>query len=651
MTERPLWTPGPARAAATAMDAFRREVQPIAERPLADYDALHAWSVEEPDAFWGHLADTWMPWRDRPERVRSDDPMPATRWFEGGTLNVVDRLLWPEDVAEDDDAIVASAEETEIVRWSWRRLRAEVASVQTSLRAAGLGPGDAVAAYAANVPETVALWLACAADGLVFTSGSPDFGAEAATARFAQVRPKALFVSPASRYGGRRHDARATSARVAAALPDLRLRVALPVPGMPDAPLPEGFAGWSAFVAATSADATPITRALPFDHPIYVLYSSGTTGRPKAIRHRAGGALLSQWKELRLHADVRPGDVVLYYTTTGWMMWNWLVAALGVGATIVLVDGSPAWPDPLRLFRLTHELGIGFFGTSARFLHGLDAAGARPADLDLSSLRTVASTGSPLSPAGFRYVYEQVGPDVHLASISGGTDIVSCFLLGVPTLPVYAGQLQRPGLGVDLAVYDPQGRPIDGGPGELVCRAPLPSMPLGFVDDPGDVRYRAAYLDRFPGVWRHGDRIERRPEGGYLHHGRSDATLNPGGVRIGSAEVTAPALSLPWVSDAAAVARRVDDDEEIWLFVVTGDDEGLTPARASEVRATIRAGASPRHVPAQVVAVADLPRTRSGKTMELAIADVVHGRTPEHPASAANPEAFEALAEALSDLQ
>jgi acetoacetyl-CoA synthetase len=631
------------------MTAFRRRAEAVAGAPLPAYDALHAWSVARPDAFWAHLADALLPWRTRPDRVRSADPLPFTRWFEGGTLNVVDRLLWPEATPDDALAIVASAEGAATTRWSFAELRAEVARVQAALRAAGLRRGDAVAAYAANVPEAVAALLACAADGIVFTSGSPDFGAEAAAARFGQLRPKALLASPAARYGGRLHDARATCTALAEALPEARVRVALPVPGQPGVAGPPGFVPWAAWTAATSAPAAPETTELPFDAPIYVLYSSGTTGAPKAIRHRAGGALLSQWKELRLHGDVRPGDRVLFFTTTGWMMWNWLVAALGLGAAIVLVDGSPTWPDPLRTWRLAREEAVTFFGTGARFLHGLAADGAAPRRLGLPHLRTVASTGSPLSEAGFRYVYERVASDVHLASISGGTDIVSCFLLGVPTLPVHAGQLQRPGLGVDLAILGEDGREQAAGPGELVCRQPLPSMPLGFVGDPDGRRYRAAYAARFPGVWTHGDRIERRPEGGYVHHGRSDAVLNPGGVRIGSAEVTGPVLTLPEVTDAAAVPRRSGGDEAIWLLVVLRPGAELDEALRGRIRGEVRRKASPRHVPRRIVAVADLPRTRSGKTMEIAIADVVNGRPPRHPGSAADPEAFAALAARLAE--
>lgn len=646
-TDPPLWVPTPERVAQARMTRFRLEAQEVAGRALPDYDALHAWSVSSPDAFWSHLARRLLPWRTRPDRVRSAHAIPDTTWFEGGTLNVVDALLWPEGVADDDLAVIGASEAGPVRRWSFARLRHETARVQAALRRSGLGRGDAVAAYASNVPETLALFLACAADGIVFTSGSPDFGAPAAAARFAQVRPKLLVGSPAARYGGRRFDARATLQELAAALPEARRRVALPVPGEEDPPRPDGFAAWEAWTAGATAHA-PETTPLPFDAPLYVLYSSGTTGTPKAIRHRAGGALLSQLKELTLHLDVRPGDRVLYYTTTGWMMWNWLVAALGAGAAVVLVDGSPVWPDRSSLWRLARDERLTLFGTSARYLHGLASAGVRPVEFDLPSLRTVASTGSPLSVAGFRYVYEAIGSDLHLASVSGGTDIVSCFLAGVPTLPVYAGQLQRPGLGVDLAVFDEAGRPLASGAGELVCRSPLPSMPLGFVNDPGRSRYHAAYAARHPGVWTHGDRIERMPTGGFVHHGRSDATLNPGGVRIGSAEVTGPLASLAAVTDAAAVPRRREEDEEIWLLVVLREGAVLDADLEAAVRTAIARGASPRHVPRRIVDVPDLPRTRSGKTMELAIAGLVNEGRGGDASSAANPEAFEAILRRLS---
>ncbi len=652
--DRPLWTPSEERVLRAAMTGFRRRAEPWSGRVLPDYDALHAWSVDDVAGFWRFYAeDAGLPFETPPERVVSDDPMPGTRWFEGARISYARALLYPASVTDvRQPAVVAVTEAGAEVRLDYGGLRALVRRIQDALRALGLGAGDAVAAYAANVPETLALLLACAGEGIVFSSCSPDFGAEAAAARFGQLAPKALFASPVYRYGGKRFETADAIRSLAAALPGDPELVMLPYPGEP---APAGAPGtpWEAWLpdgagSGSEADAAPRMQALPFDHPLYVLYSSGTTGLPKAMVHRAGGALLSHHKEHRLHSDIRPGDVVLYFTTTGWMMWNWLVSVLAQGATVVLYEGSPSHPDLGALWRLAERLGVTFFGTSARFLHTLQAHGMRPGDdVDLSALRTVASTGSPLSPAGFAYVYRSIKSDVHLASISGGTDIVSCFMLGVPTLPVYAGQIQRPGLGVDLAVLDEQGNDVVGEPGELVCRKPLPSMPLRFLDDPEGVRYRDAYFGVYPGLWRHGDLVMRTAEGGVVALGRSDATLNPGGVRIGTAEIYRPLERIPEVVEAAAVARRQEGDEQVWLLVVLHEGVNLDDELVARIRAAIRAGASPRHVPGRVLQVSQLPRTRSGKAMELAVARLVNGLEVPNASVMANPEALDAIREVL----
>jgi len=629
------------------MEAFRRAAEERHGLRLPDYDALHAWSVREPEAFWGFLAeDLGLPFAAPPVRVRSDDPMPRTRWFEGATLSYARALLHPPGVADDDLAVVAATEGGTERSLTRAELRDLVARTQDGLRRLGVGPGDHVVALAANTPETLALLLACAGLGAVFASASPDFGADAAAARFAQLAPRALFAQVGYLYGGTRFDTAAVRLRerlgVAAA-------VALPYPGLAGGE-PEGFGSWESFLGDGGE---PELRDLPFDHPLYVLFSSGTTGVPKALVHRAGGALLTHMKELCLHCDVRPGDVVLYFTTCGWMMWNWLVSALACGATVVLYDGSPAHPHDLALLELAARHGVTLFGTSARYIHGLAAAGASPRDrYDLARLRTVASTGSPLSPSGFRYVYERVKEDVHLASISGGTDIVGCFMLGVPTLPVVEGEIQRPGLGVDLAAYDDAGRPVLGQPGELVCRQPLPSMPLRLVGDADHERYAAAYFGTYPGVWRHGDLIEFTASGGIVVHGRSDATLNPGGVRIGTAEVYRALEAVPEVLEAAAVGRKLGPelpggafaDEEVWLLVVLRAGESLTPELEARIKAAVREGASPRHVPRVVIQVSALPRTRSGKPMEIAVAKLVNGRPLENAEVMANPEVLEEIA-------
>ncbi len=631
------------------MEAFRRAVEAEQGVAVPDYDALHAWSVREPEAFWGALArHLGLPFAEPPARVRSDDPMPLTRWFEGAELSYARALLHPPGVDDAATAVVAVTEAGDERLLSRDELRRLVARVQDGLLRLGVGRGDHVVALAANVPETLALLLACAGLGAVFASASPDFGAEAAAARFAQLRPKALFATTGYLYGGRRFDVAGVAARLRDLLGGVPA-VALPYPG-PTAEPPAGFAGWTAFLGD---EGEPTLEDLPFDHPLYVLFSSGTTGLPKALVHRAGGALLTHLKELALHCDVRPGDVVLYFTTCGWMMWNWLVSALACGAAVVLYEGSPVHPHDLALFELAERHGVTLFGTSARYLHGLAAADARPGvSCDLSALRTVTSTGSPLSPSGFRFVYERVKADVHLASISGGTDIVGCFMLGVPTLPVYEGEIQRPGLGVDLAAYDEDGRPVTGRPGELVCRQPLPSMPLRLVGDDSFARYRASYLATYPGVWRHGDLIEVTSTGGIVVHGRSDATLNPGGVRIGTAEVYRALEAVPDVLEAAAVGRKVGPelaagvaaDEEVWLLVVLRPGATLTPELQARIKRAVREGASPRHVPRVVLQVSGLPRTRSGKPMEIAVAKLVNGEPVENAEVVANPEVLEEIA-------
>jgi len=645
---QPRWEPSPERAAATAMAAFCRHVREHHDASVVDYDRLHAWSVRDPGRFW----ETYVAWAGIAltgtwRQALSADPMPHVRWFEGASLNVAAALLGGDAVAgAGREALIGVDEAGRREALSWEQLRREVARVQAALAADGVAPGDRVVAFAANRIEAVVLFLACAASGAVFTSCSPDFGLEAAQARFAQVEPRLLVATPRYRYGGREHDVRARVRALAAALPSLRRLVWLPdgsgevcddAPGTP----------WSLWRAndATRVSAPP----LPFDHPLAILFSSGTTGRPKAIVHRAGGVLLTHHKEHRLHCDIRAGDVVCYVTTLAWMMWNWLVSALAQGASIVLYDGSPLAPEPLALWRCLDREGVTFFGTGARYLHGLAAAGVRPrTELRRSALRTLASTGSPLAPTGFAYVYDHVCDDVHLASISGGTDIVGCFALGVPTLPVVDGELQRPGLGVDLAVFDPEGMPLEQGIGELVCRTPLPSMPLGFWGADGAERYHAAYFERYPGVWHHGDLVERTRGGGVVIHGRSDATLNPGGVRIGSAEIYRPLEAFADISEACAVPRRVAADEEVWLLVVLRAGVTLDDAFTQAIRARIRAAASPRHVPKRIVQVPALPQTRSGKAMELAVRQLVNGERVANRDVMADPSVVELLAQVLA---
>ena len=637
--ENPLWTPSPERAAQASMTDFRRLAEEKTNQTFPDYAALHAWSTEHPADFWAFYAEhSRITFETPPERIMSDDPMPYTEWFEGATLNYAQALLHPPTLADDNvTAIVAVDETGRERRLSYAELRLEVARCAAALTRSGVGRGDRVAAYVCNVPEAVVLLLACASVGAVFSSCSPDFGFDAALARFGQLEPKLLFASDGYSYNGQAFQTLPTVARLAEAMGGLSSVVLIPYRDLPESETYPGWRGW-----LEDAPPSPLTfTPLPFDHPLYVLYSSGTTGLPKAMVHRAGGALLTHHKEHRLHSDIRPGDVVFYFSTCGWMMWNWLVSVLAQGATIVLYEGSPAHPDMGALWRLAARLNVTHFGTSARFIHGCKTAGAQVPELP--KLRTVMSTGSPLSPAGFRWIYEAVKSDVHLASISGGTDIVSCFMLGVPTLPVYAGQIQGPGLGVDLSAYDEAGEPAHGKPGELVCRKPLPSMPLSFLNDPDFGRYKAAYLDTYPGVWHHGDLIEMTDEGGVIVYGRSDATLNPGGVRIGTAEIYRPLEPLPDILEALAVGKKSDGDEVIWLFVVLQEGVTLDDALEKRIRTLIREQASPRHVPKRIFSVSQLPRTRSGKATEIAVSKLVNGESVPNREVMANPEALDEI--------
>jgi acetoacetyl-CoA synthetase len=638
-----LWTPAPSRIERAHLTTFRRAAAAAAGRPLDDYPALHAWSVGDPEAFWQTLLrESELPHEGQAARARSADPMPATRWFEGVRLNYAEALLAGRGAADDAPAIIATDEAARDRTVSWRVLRQDVARAAAALDRDGIGAGDTVAAFVSNVPEAIVLSLACAARGAIFSSCSPDFGADAAYARFHQIAPKLLLASTAYPYNGKVFSTARVVADLAARLPGPPAVVTLgpPVDGM-------ATVDWGAWLPAGAPPLAPVR--FPFDHPLAVLYSSGTTGLPKAIVHRAGGTLLEHHKELRLHGDIGPGDRVLYFTTCGWMMWNWLVSALAEGATIVLFDGSPSYPTLDVLWGAVDRLGLTHFGTSARFIHGCRAAGLTPRSSHrLETLRTIFSTGSPLARAGFEWVYRDVRTDVHLASISGGTDIVGCFMQGVPTEPVYSGEIQAAGLGVDLAAFDDEGRPIVGKPGELVCRQPLPSMPLRFWGDADGSRYRSAYFERYPGVWRHGDLIEITATGGVIVYGRSDATLNPGGVRIGTAEIYRPLETIAEVVEGLAVGKREDDDEVIWLFVVLKPGVTLDDALTKRIQQTIRVEESPRHVPKRIIQISELPRTRSGKSMEIAVTQLVNGRSVPNRLVVANPASLEEIEAAVA---
>ncbi|MYH71060.1 MAG: acetoacetate--CoA ligase [Acidimicrobiia bacterium] len=638
MDSLPLWTPGRDQAAHTNLARFAAgaDIDIVAE---GGYERLHRWSVRYPGAFWSAVWD----FCEVVASERGSAPvveaqhMADVRFFEGARLNFAENLL----VGPDDETAIVFADESGAYTETRRaELRALVSRLVGAMRAEGVGPGDRVACWMPNVPETYAVMLAAASVGAVFSSTSPDFGTAGVLDRFGQIEPKLLFAVDGYDYGGQRFDCRERVADIRAGLPTVAATVVLNRTDRGS--LPEGTADFDDWIGPHPAGPIQFEQ-LPFDHPLYVLYSSGTTGRPKCIVHRAGGILLKHLCEHQLHCDVRPGDRVFYFTTTGWMMWSWLASALASRAAAVVWDGNPAHPNLDVSFNLADRAGVTLFGTSARYIDSLRKAGVSPRNThSLSALRTICSTGSPLSPDGFDYVYQEVKADVHLASISGGTDLCGCLVAGDPTSAVWPGEIQRPALGLDIQVLDGDGTLLGPGQfGELVCASPFPSQPLRFWGEGGDQRYRAAYYERFEGRWHQGDYICATEHGGFVISGRSDATLNPGGVRIGTAEIYRLVDAMDEVVESVVVGQPVDGDTRVVLFVKLVEGVRLDNEMEAVIRAAIRSGASPRHVPAVICAVDDIPRTRSGKTVELAVRDAICGRPIANIEALANPEALD----------
>jgi acetoacetyl-CoA synthetase len=634
---------------AANLTAFARAAQPDARFPLSDYPALYRFSIEEPERFWRafwRFAGVVGEGAEGP--VLTDaGRMPGARWFPQARLSFAENLLRRRDAAP---ALIAWAEGRARREISHAALAAEVSRLAQALAGWGIGPGDRVAGLLPNLPEAVIAMLAATSLGALWSSCSPDFGTRGVVDRFGQIEPRVLFAVDGYAYGGKRFDTLARVAEIRRQIGSLE-RVVI-APSGPDAPDLAGIPGaslWDEAMAGFAAREPDFPR-FPFDHPLYVLFSSGTTGAPKCILHGAGGTLLQHRKEHLLHVDLKPDDRLFYFTTTGWMMWNWLVSGLASGATLVLYDGSPFHPAARVLFDLAERERVAVFGTSARFIDAAAKAGLEPSRTHrLPALRTVLSTGSPLAPEGFDFVYEKVKRDVQLASISGGTDIIACFVGGNPLGPVHRGEIQARCLGMRVEVFDEAGRSVRGEKGELVCTAPFPSMPLGFWNDPEGRRFRAAYFEKFPGVWSHGDFAEITPNDGIVIHGRSDAVLNPGGVRIGTAEIYRQVEAIPEVLESLAIGQDWQGDTRIVLFVRLREGRRLDAELEARIRRRIRDNTTPRHVPARIVQVADIPRTRSGKIVELAVRDVVHGRAVKNREALANPEAL-ALFQDLAEL-
>jgi acetoacetyl-CoA synthetase len=635
--QNPLWRPDPETVGNTRMAHFMQETS------HADYADLWRWSVDQPEAFWSKIWDYCAVVGEKGQRILLDgDRMPGARWFPEARLNYAENLLQNRSAGE---ALVFWGEDKVKRRLSHAELYSEVARFQQFLVANGIGEGDRVAGYLPNLPEALIAMLATTALGAIWSSASPDFGVQGVLDRFGQSEPRLLVCVDGYWYNGKPVDCLEKNAEVVSKLPSLVKTVVVPyLNARPEIGKIASAVCWSD-LAEVDERAEVVFRRVPFDHPLFIMFSSGTTGVPKCIVHGHGGVLLQHLKEHQLHGDVRPGDRLFYFTTCGWMMWNWLVSGLASGATLLLYDGSPFAGQGTVLFDYAAAEGMTHFGTSAKFIDAAAKLGLTPGKThDLSALRAMFSTGSPLSPEGFDWVYREIKPDILLASISGGTDIVSCFVLGNPVLPVYRGEIQCRGLGMAVDVFDDDGKPVRGEKGELVCTRPFPVMPVGFWNDADGAKYRAAYFERFDNVWCHGDFSELTTHDGVIIYGRSDATLNPGGVRIGTAEIYRQVEQLPEILESLVIGQEWppgrNDDVRVVLFVKLQEGYALDAGLIERIKKQIRDNTTPRHVPARVVQAQDIPRTKSGKIVELAVRNVVHGQAVKNIEALANPEAL-----------
>jgi len=645
-----LWTPSEERIRNSNMYRFMQFVNQRYDRNFSDYPALYQWSIDQIPDLWASLWEFTDIIASTPyERIVDDlEKMPGAKWFPGARLNFAENLLKYRD---DRLALVFRGEDQVNRRMTYAELYDEVARVSRSLKAAGVSVGDRVVGFMPNMPETIIAMLAATSLGAIWSSCSPDFGIKGVLDRFGQIRPKVLFTADGYFFKGKKLDSLERIGNILKELSSVERVVVVPyTETKPDIAAVPHAVHYNDFRASENGLDIEFAQ-LPFDHPLYIMYSSGTTGLPKCMVQSAGGILIHHLKELLLHTDLKREDNIFYFTTCGWMMWNWLTSALGGGATLVLYDGNPFHPDPGALWKMTEEEKITIFGTSAGYIAALQNTGLKPREqYDLSSLRSLLSTGSPLSIEGFEFVYREIKEDIQLSSIAGGTDLNGCFALGNPIGPVYAGELQCRGLGMKVEAFDENGRPVIGTQGELVCRAPFPSMPIYFWNDPDNTKYLSAYFDVYPNIWRHGDYIEVTERGGVVFFGRSDATLNPGGVRIGTAEIYRQVDQLEEIDDCVVVGQNWKNDVRVILFVVMANGVELTDEIRNRVRQVIRTNASPRHVPAKILAVPDLPYTHNMKKVELAVKKIIHDQPVRNQDALRNPEALAYFAH-LSELQ
>ena len=636
----PLWKPDLDKIDSTLMMQFMHLANDRYSSSFNSYDELWQWSIDNPEEFWSLVWDFCEVIGDKGEHVLVNQAaMLDAQWFPDARLNFAQNLLRRRD---DKEAIVFWGEDRVRKTLTYNQLWLAVAQFSAALRAQGIKQGDVIAAYMPNMPETIIAMLAASSIGAIFTSASPDFGTQGLVDRFGQVEPKILIAVDRYVYNRKTINKLDTVCEVAPLFPSVE-RIILVSYDNEIAELPEinGLIGWNEFIAPYQQVSEIDFEPLPFDHPLYIMYSSGTTGAPKCIVHAAGRALLQHLKEQRLHSDIKAGDRLFFFTTCGWMMWNWLVSGLASEAVILLYDGSPLLDQGRILFDYAEQGAMTHFGTSAKFIDAIAKNGLQPANThNLSNLRVIFSTGSPLVAESFEYVYRDVKQDVQLSSISGGTDILSCFVLGCPVLPVWSGEIQCRGLGMAVDVLDESGNPVRNSKGELVCTKPFPAIPTGFWNDPDGERYRDSYFSRFPGIWCQGDFCEITENDGLVIHGRSDATLNPGGVRIGSAEIYRQVEKLPEVLESLVIGQKWMDDVRVVLFVKLRPELKLDEALITHIKQTIRSNTTPRHVPAKVLQVEDIPRTRSGKIVEIAVRNVVHGEVVKNIEALANPEAL-----------